>query len=144
MSDLFQAIADHLRPLCPAAADVSPATSAVQAEDQALGSIPVVLVIPAGERWTPPREAGLHVTVQGRISFSCVVAMTFPGGAAEWTALRGQLRAALLGWTPNDPEVAGPVEASGARLLAYSADHGGRWIHAFDFNLPAQASYGIQ
>ncbi len=144
MSDLFTIIADHLAGLVTAAASVTAATSAVQAEDMVLGAVPIVLVAPTGERWEPPREAAFQVTVSGRIAFSCIVALTFPGGAAEWSAVRDQLRQSLLGWTPDWPEAAKPIEASGARLLAFSAEDGGRWLHAFDFNLPVQATYGIQ
>lgn len=144
MSDLYQIIADHLRGACPTPAAIEPATSAAEAEAQVVGSVPIVLVIPAGERWIAVREAGLQVTQAGLISFSCVVAMTAPGGSSDWTAVRTELRAALLGWTPDCPEIAGPVQASGARLLSYSSEAGGRWLHSFDFNLPAQATYGIK
>lgn len=143
MSDLYQTIAGHLGARVQAAASVSAATSALEADSMALGPVPVVLVVPAAERWASPPEAGLLVTVGGRLAFSCVVALTFPGGFAEWSAVRQQLRAALLGWTPDHAEVAGPVEASGARLLEFTPAEGGRWLHAFDFNLPAQATYGI-
>lgn len=144
MSDLFTAIADRLAPLVSAAASVRAATSAAEVETEVLGPVPVVLVVPSGERWVEPREAGFQVSAAGRLGFSCVVAMTLPGGAPEWSAVRAQIRAALLGWTPDAPDAAGPVYAAGGRLLAYSAGDGGRWVHAFDFNLPAQATYGIQ
>lgn len=143
MSDLFQAIADHLAGALTAASEVRAATSALEADSLVLGPTPTVLVVPSAERWTPPREAGLRVTVTGRLGFSCVVALTFPGGFPEWSAVREQLRAALLGWTPEHAEVAGPVEAAGARLLEFTPAEGGRWLHAFDFILPAQATYGI-
>lgn len=144
MSDLFTLIAARLGPLCPAAAAVVSATSAAEITDMVLGPVPTVVIIPAGESWSPSNQAGLWVTVAGRIGFSCIVAMTFPGEVEAWSATRAQIRAALLGWTPADPEVTGPAEASRGRLLSYSAEAGGRWLHAFDFNLPAQASYGIQ
>ena len=144
MSDLFQTLADRLAPRLPAAAQVRAATSAVEAEHEPLGPAPTVLVVPAAERWTPVREAGLRVSQPGVIAFSCVVGLTFPGGFAEWSAVRAEIRAALLGWTPDHPEAAGPIEASGARLLAYDPSEGGRWLHAFDFNLPVRASYEHQ
>lgn len=144
MSDLYQAIANHLRPACPAAISIEAATSAAEAEHHNLGPVPIVLVIPAGERWSPVREAGLRVTQSGLIAFSCIVALTSPGGAAEWSAVRDQLRDALLGWTPDHSDIVGPVQATGARLLTYSSEAGGRWLHSFDFNLPAQTTYGIQ
>lgn len=144
MSDLYAAIASHLNDLCPAASGVTSATSVAEVDSMVIGPVPTVVVIPAAESWTPPREVGLWITVSGRLAFSCIVALTAPAGGEAWSEIRAQLRAALLGWTPAEPEVAGPVEARGARLLSYSAERGGRWLHAFDFTLPAQASYGIQ
>ncbi len=144
MSDLFETIAAHLTALCPSAATVVAATSAAEIESMPIGPVPTIIVVPAAETWLSPREAGMQVTVTGVIGFSCVVALTVPGGAPAWSAVRAELRAALMGWTPDHPEAAKPVEASRARLLAYSSDAGGRWLHAFDFNLPAQATYGIQ
>lgn len=129
---------------CPAVGHAQPATVAAEAEDMALGPVATVLVVPAAERWNPVREAGLKVSTGGRFGFSCVVALTFPAGFAEWEAVRDQLRAAFLGWTPAWSEASGPVEAAGGRLLAYSAEAGGRWIHAFDFNIPVQATYEHQ
>lgn len=144
MSDLYQAIADRLRVTLTTAADVQAATSAAEIDHAPLGPVPTVLVVPSGERWTAPREAGLYVSTSGLISFACVVGLTTPGGSAEWTAVREQIRGALLGWSPSIDEAAGPVFAAGARLLSWSSDQGGRWLHSFDFSLPAQASYGVQ
>lgn len=144
MTDLYQTIADRLRPLVTAAADVVAATSAAEAETLPLGPVPIVLVVPAGERWSEPGDAGFIVSVFGRIGFSCVVALTLPGGAVEWTAVRDQIRGALLGWTPDVADAVEPVRATGARLLTYSAEDGGRWLHSFDFSLPVQTSYGVQ
>lgn len=149
MSGLYQAISDHLKSAATSAFDVRPATSAAEAEHEALGAIPRLLVIPAAERWDRVREAGLHVSQGGAISFSVVVALSYPGGFAEFETLRGELKAALCGWTPPDPgpagdRPAGPVEHSGARLLSYSAEAGGRWLHSFDFLFPAQRSYAHQ
>ncbi len=144
MSDLFKTIADRLGPLCPAMAEVRSATSAQEANDAVLGPVPIGLVIPAAERWSPVTEAGLMVTQSGRIAFSVVVALASAQGGEAWTQARRELRAALLGWTPADDEISGPAEASGARLLNFSSEHGGRWLHAFDFTLPSQATYGHQ
>lgn len=144
MSDLFTAIAEFLAPKVSAAANVVAATSAADADSQVFGPIPTVMVVPAAERWNEPKEAGLFVSTSGRIGFSCIVGMTFPGEREAWSTVREQLRAGLLGWTPDHPEAAGPIYAAGGRLLAYDPADGGKWLHAFDFQLPAQASYGIQ
>lgn len=143
MSGLFDELAARAA-TCPAVGHAQPATVAAQAEDMDLGEVATVLVVPAAERWSPVREAGLRVSASGRVSFTCVVALTFPAGFAEWETVRDQLRAAFLGWTPAWPQAVGPVEAAGGRLLAYSAEAGGRWIHAFEFNIPVQASYEHQ
>lgn len=143
MSGLFDMLAARVSE-CPSVGEVRAATVAAEAEDMALGPVATVLIVPAAERWTPVREAGMRVGASGQFGFSCVVALTFPGGFAEWEAVRQEIRAALLGWEPQWPEAAGPVQASGGRLLAYSAEAGGRWIHAFDFNLPVQATYEHQ
>lgn len=143
MSGLFEQITAKVA-ACPAVGQALAATSASEAEHLALGPVATVLIVPAAERWNPVREFGMRVSASGRISFSCVVALTFPAGFAEWEAVRSQIRTALLGWIPDHPEVTGAVEAAGARLLAFSAQADGRWIHAFDFNLPAQASYEHQ
>lgn len=144
MTDLYQAIADRLREKLTTAVDVQAATSSAEIDHAPLGPTPTVLVVPSGERWSPPREAGFQVSVSGLISFACVVGLTTPGGSAEWTAVRSQIRAALLGWTPDVEEAAMPVFAAGARLLSWSSDRGGRWLHSFDFSLPVQVSYGAQ
>ncbi len=143
MSGLFDVIAERLV-LCPSIGAAEAATTAAQANDMPLGPTATVLVVPAAERWNPIREAGLIVSAQGRFAFSCVLALTFPGGFAEWEAARADIRSALLGWVPAWPEAVGPIEASGARLLAYSAAEGGRWIHAFDFSFPVQSTYEHQ
>ena len=143
MSGLFAILAQRVGQ-CPSVGQAIPATIAAEAETMTLGPIATVLVVPAAERWNPVREAGMMVSTGGRFSFSCVVALTFPGGLPEWEAVRTEIRAALLGWTPPWSEAAGPIEASGGRLLAYSAAADGRWLHAFDFNLPVQATYEHQ
>lgn len=143
MSGLFDILAARLAE-CPSVGEARPATVAAEAEDMSLGPVATVLVVPAAERWNPVREAGMLVSTGGRFGFSCVVALTFPGGFPEWEAVRTEIRAVLLGWTPPWAEACGPIEASGGRLLAYSAEAGGRWIHAFDFNLPVQATYEHQ
>lgn len=144
MSDLFTVIAERLAGACPAAQTAVSATSAAEIDSMVLGPVPIIVVVPAAEAWSPPPEAGLQVTVAGRLGFSCIVALTFPAEIGAWSAVRGEIRAALLGWRPDVDEAAGPVEASRGRLLSYSSEAGGRWLHAFDFNLPAQATYGIQ
>lgn len=144
MADLFTQIAEHLAAICPDAASVVSATSIVEVTELVLGPVPTVVVIPAAESWREPNEAGFMVSVAGRIGFSCIVALTFPAETAAWSAVRAQIRAGLLGWTPDHPDVTGPAFAKGGRLLSYSSEAGGRWLHAFDFSLPAQASYGIQ
>ena len=143
MSGLFERLAERAAD-CPAVAQARAASHASEMDAEVLGVGATVLVVPAAERWTEPREAGMRVSVGGRIGFSCVVALTYPSGFAEWETVRDQLRAVFLGWTLDHPEVVGPAYAAGARLLAYSADHGGRWVHSFDFFLPAQATYEHQ
>lgn len=144
MAGLFEILAERVRTLCPSVGVAQAATVSAEAEDMPLGPVPTVLVVPAAERWNPVREAGMRVSTNGRFAFSCVLALTNPGGFPEWEACRAEVRAALLGWTPDWPEAAGAIEASGARLLAYSADAGGRWIHAFDFSFQTQATYEHQ
>lgn len=144
MSGLFESLTARLTECCDALGAVAPGAVAAQAETMPLGPVPIVLVVPAAERWSPVDQFGMKVSVAGRFAFSCVLAMTEPAAVAEWETCRDQIRAALLGWTPGWSESSGPIEASGGRLLAYSADAGGRWIHAFDFNLPVQASYEHQ
>ncbi|MCW5723444.1 MAG: hypothetical protein KIS81_00635 [Maricaulaceae bacterium] len=149
MSGLYEAVAARITAECPAAAQARAATAAAEADAEVLGPAPSVLVVPAAERYQPVREAGLHVSQRGSIGFSCVVALTFPGGYPQWTAIRGELIATLAGWTPPDSGFetelpAAPVEYAGARLLSYAAELGGRWLHAFDFTLPVQRSYPHQ
>lgn len=144
MSDLYTLIAGRLAPRCLTAASVSAATSAEEVEALPVGVQPTLLVVPAGERWSPPRDASILVRQEGRIAFSVIVALTRPGGAPEWSQVRAEIRAALLGWLPPDPEVSGPIEAVGARLLAWSADQGGLWVHGFDFACPAQFAHPLQ
>lgn len=143
MSGLFDILAERVGQ-CASVGLAVPATVAAEAETMSLGPVATVLIVPAAERWNPVREAGMKVSASGRFSFSCVVALTFPGGFPEWEAVRTEIRSTLLGWTPPWAEAVGPIEASGGRLLAYSAEADGRWIHAFDFNLPVQASYEHQ
>lgn len=143
MSGLFEILAARANG-CPSVGLARAASHASEMDAEVLGQQATVLVVPAAERWNEPRDFGMQVSVGGRIGFSCVVALTYPSGFAEWETVRGELRAAFLGWTPVHPEVTGPAYASGARLLAYSADHGGRWVHAFDFFLPSQATYEHQ
>ena len=145
MSGLFEILTARLTERCDTLSTVTPGRVAAEVENMAVGPDPIVLIVPAAERWSPVDQAGMKVTASGRFGFSCVLAMTEPSGVDVWEASRRQIRAALLGWTPDEwSETAGPIEASGARLLAYSAEAGGRWIHAFDFNLPVQASYEHQ
>lgn len=145
MSDLYELIAARVRDLCPDLVDVRAATSAAELAGAPTGPIPVVHVVPAAERWSAVSEAGFRVVQSGRLAFSCIVALTFPSGFAEWTQTRQALRACLLGWTPTEAaEVNGPIEATGARLLTFSPDDGGRWLHAFDFIVPAQATIEVQ
>lgn len=142
--DLYQLAAAHLTVLCPSAASITAATSQAEAEQHPLGPVATVLVVPSAETWSAPRDAGLVVSAAGSLRFACVVGLTYPAGHSEWSQIRAEIRAALLGWTPDLPEAAAPVHAAGGRLLAYSADEGGRWLHAFDFILPVQASYEHQ
>ncbi len=147
MSDLFTAVADRLRGACPSAAQVTPAMAAVDAESMALGPIATVLVVPAAESWRPVSEAALQVCAEGRMAVTCVVGLTFPAGFGEWSTIRREIRAALLGWTPtiDGPEVVGgPFMAAGGRLLSYDPQEGGRWVHGFDFTLPIQQTYEHQ
>lgn len=144
MTGLLQQIAERLSARCLSLSSVTPGAVAAELETHALGEVPIVLVVPAAERWSEVREAGMKVSAGGRFAFSCVLGMTSPAGVVEWEAARQEIRAALLGWTPLGSDIAGPVQAAGARLLAFSAEAGGRWLHAFDFNLPVQASYEHQ
>lgn len=144
MSDLYIETATRITAECPAVGFARAATTAAQAEDEVLGEVATVLVVPAAERWDPVREAGMFVSQAGRVGLSCVVGLAGVDVHAQWSQVRQELLTALRGWIPADPDAAGPLEYAGARLLAYSAEAGGRWLHSFDFNLPVRASYEHQ
>lgn len=144
MSGLFETLADRVRTQCPSVGAARPATSVAEADSEPIGPVATVLVVPAAEGWRSPPSAGLIVSQSGRIGFTCIVGLAFPGGFSEWEAVRAELLAAFRGWTPPGVEAAEPVEFAGAQLIAFGAEEGGRWLHAFNFNFPAQATYEVQ
>lgn len=138
---LYEQAAARIRDLCPSVIQVETGMAAEAAADMlALGPDVTALVTPLSDTADPVRDASFFVSQRVRELFGVTLALTYPGGFAQFEPARREILRTLCGWAPD--EAAMPVAYAGGRILQYSAGQaGGRWLHLLQFAVPSQLTY---
>ncbi len=144
MEGFFDAAAERLRQRCPVLLQVQTGMSRDLVETMTLSQEVSALVHPLSEAADPVNHASLLVSQREAWVFGVMLALTYPGGFAEWEPAKAQVKAALRGWTWEE-RLAQPVAYVGGATLQYSiAQDGGRWLFLMRFSLATRETYPHQ
>jgi hypothetical protein len=144
MNDLYADVAARIVANCPAVLQVTTGARPEElVEMLAIGPDVAALVHPISTVADPVREAGMMVAQREVWRFGVSLALTFPGGFAQFEPARDQVKATLRGWMA--PGASMPVEFAAQRTLEFDAgEHGGRWLEMLEFTVPTVVSYEVQ